>query len=401
MRVHRYTTEKMSAQKKSNKNIRAFAAATFLNDLGSDMISSIWPLFVTNVLKANMAALGFLDGIGNSLVSISKAISGYLSDKSGKRKIFIWTGYLIGALGRFGFSLSRVWPHLIPFKILERLAKERSAPRDALVVETSPAEKLGQNFGFLRAMDHLGGICGILISILLIRYIGFRSIIMLGALPTLVSAILVITLIHEPEKNERINISTVPAGEIQRKFKFFLLLSSIYSLGAFSYSFLLLFAGNHGFAPPTIPILYLIITAAASMASLTFGRISDKVGRKPVLGLAYVLWMAACAGYLLDQSRVIIIAGMILYGGHIGIINPILRTIVSEMAPEDHRGSYIGMFQMVTGLCALPASFIAGLLWETMGMNTPFFFGFGMTLISGIFLIFWKKPADPAKQQNI
>lgn len=380
----------MSSSKNKQKNIRVFASATFLNDLGSDMIASIWPLFVTGVLKANMSMLGFLDGIGNSLVSISKAFAGYLSDRTGKRKVFIWLGYLMAALGRFGFALSRTWAHLIPFKILERLGKERSAPRDALVSESSLPGRLGRNFGFLRAMDHLGGITGILISIVLVRLLGFRAILMLGALPTLISVILILAFIRKPEKKITSRMSLGPPKKVHRAFKSFLTISALYALSAFSYSFLLLFAKNRGFAFNNIPVLYLIITASASAASLSAGRLSDRLGRKPVLGTAYLFWMAVCIILPLVQAPLFIVFGLILYGAHLGIVNPTWRAMAAEMSPEEHRAGYIGIFQMVTGLCALPASFIAGLLWDKIGMRAPFYFSFGLTLLSGILLLFWK-----------
>jgi MFS family permease len=380
----------MFTQRDCKKNIRTFAAATFFNDLGSDMIASIWPLFLTTVLKANMTALGFIDGIGGSLVALSKALSGYLSDRLGQRKVFIWAGYLMGALGRFGFALTQIWTHLIPFKILERVGKERSAPRDALVAEISAPEKLGRNFGFLRAMDHLGGICGVLITIILIRFMGFRSIILLGAAPALLSAWLVFSLIKEPKNRAPKESFGKVSVKSSRRFRMFLFISAIYSLGAFSYSFLLLFAREHGFSLQSIPLLYLIITAPASAASLVFGRISDRVGRKPVLIVAYLLWIAVLGGYLLSQSQFMIILGLVLYGLHLGIINPTWRAAAAEISPAGHLAGYIGMFQMVTGLCALPASFLAGFLWETIGVYAPLFFSLGLTILSGIFLLFWK-----------
>jgi MFS family permease len=308
----------------------------------------------------------------------------------GKRKVFVWTGYLMGALGRFGFALAQIWSHLIPFKILERLGKERSAPRDALVAETSDPEKLGRNFGFIRAMDHLGGICGILVAIILIRFMGFRSIIMLGAIPALLSALVVFALVREPDKNAPTVLRPGLTKGYHRRYRMFLLISVFYSLGAFSYSFLLLFAKEHGFAIHSIPLLYLVITAPASAASLAFGRISDRIGRKPVLAAAGLFWMAVLCGFLFIHSQGVIILGLVLYGAHLGIINPTWRTITAEIAPPDHRAGFIGLFQMITGLCALPASFIAGLLWETMGMSAPLWFSLVMTTLSGIFLVFWK-----------
>ena len=138
------------------KTIRTFAWASFLNDMGSDIISPVWPLFVTQVLKANMAALGFLDGLGEALVSLSKALAGYASDRLRKRKIFIWTGYLCGGISRWGYALSSVWPHLIPFRILDRAGKIRSSPRDAMIADMSTSLNRGRHFGIIRAMDNGG-----------------------------------------------------------------------------------------------------------------------------------------------------------------------------------------------------------------------------------------------------
>src|SRR4030042_680133 len=131
------------------------------------MIYPVWPLFVTTVLNANMAALGLLDGLGEALVSISRAVSGYLADRIRKRKVFIWSGYLCGAISRIGYSLSGTWQHLVPFRILDRAGKMRSAPRDAMIADLSAKENRGRNFGLMRAMDNLGAVCGILVCIVL------------------------------------------------------------------------------------------------------------------------------------------------------------------------------------------------------------------------------------------
>ena len=119
------------------KTLRTFALASFFNDMGSDMIYPIWPLFLTTVLKANMAALGFIDGLGDALVSISQAVSGYLSDRWRKRKVFIWIGYACGGLSRLGYSISALWQHIIPFRVLDRAGKMRGAPRDAMIADLS------------------------------------------------------------------------------------------------------------------------------------------------------------------------------------------------------------------------------------------------------------------------
>ena len=174
-------------QNESTKTVRTFAVASFLNDLGSDMIYPIWPLFVTTFLGANMAVLGFIDGLGEAIVSISKAASGYLSDRMRKRKIFIWLGYILASLSRVGYAVSVIWQHLIPFRILDRAGKVRSAPRDAIIADISTKDKRGKNFGFLRAMDNFGAVCGIIICILFFKLLGYKKLLILASIPSVLS----------------------------------------------------------------------------------------------------------------------------------------------------------------------------------------------------------------------
>jgi MFS family permease len=375
-------------QPESKKTLRTFVIASFLNDMGSDIIYPIWPLFVTTVLKANMAVLGFLDGLGEALVSISQAASGYISDRIKKRKVFIWTGYLFGALSRIGYSFSSIWPHLIPFRILDRSGKIRSAPRDAMVADVSTAKDRGKNFGLLRAMDNLGAVFGILICIFLFRLIGYRVLFALAAVPSLVSVSLIFLCIKEKTSGKIKIYKGISLKDLDRNFSFFLALSSIFTLGAFSYSFLLISAKEFGFKVVLVPVFYLIFTASASLFSYPFGRLSDKMGRKFLIFLSYLLWMTVCVLFIVSQKDWMIYLAFVLYGAHKGALDPVQKTFVCELAPLEFRASCLGGFQMVTGLCALPASFLAGVIWEIFGMHAPFYLSLLLTGISGIMLIF-------------
>ncbi len=381
----------VDSNRKTKDVIRTFAAASFFNDLGSDIIYPIWPLFVTTVLKANMAALGFLDGLGEALVSLSQAGSGYLSDRLKKRKIFIWTGYLFGSLSRLGYAISSVWPHLIPFRMMDRLGKIRSAPRDAIVANISTIETRGKNFGILRTMDHLGAVAGILICIGLIRILEIRILFALAAFPSFVSAFLIIQFIKEKRPGRIKSQKGIMLKDLSQNFRLFLLLSSLFALGAFSYSFLLMYAYGFGFNPTFVPVLYLIFTASSSFFSYPFGKLSDRIGRKPVLMLSFLLWAGVCVSFLAFQNHLIIILTFVLYGMHKGALEPVQKTLVSELAPSEFRASCLGGFQMVVGLCALPASLIAGVLWESLGTFAPFYLSLVLALISCILLMLVKE----------
>ncbi len=379
--------KKDTEAKENKKTVRIFASASFFNDLGSDIIYPIWPLFVTTVLGANMAVLGFLDGLGEALVSVSQAVAGYISDRIKKRKVFVWTGYLLGSASRVGYAFSSVWQNLIPFRILDRAGKIRSAPRDAIIADISTAENRGANFGFLRAADNLGAVCGIVICLLLFNLIGYRNLFLLAAIPSAVGALLVIFLIKE-KKGEKGIYKGLTLRDIDGNFRLFLLLSSFFALGSFSYSFLLIYAKTLGFKTSFIPALYLIFTAVAFVVSIPFGKLSDKIGRKSVLLISFFLWGFVCLNCIFFRSYWTIFPAFVLYGAHKGAIEPVQKAFVSELAPERYRAGSLGAFQMVTGLCALPASLFAGILWDRIGMEVPFYLSLILTAIAAIMLFF-------------
>ncbi len=184
-------------KKKNGKTVKTFALASFLNDLGADMVHPIWPLFVTIILGADMAILGLIDGLGASIVSITQAISGYVSDRIKRRKVFVWIGYLLSSFSRIGYAFSTVWQHLIPFKIIDRAGKLRGAPRDAIIADVSTRKNRGKNFGLLRAMDNLGAVFGIVICILFFGMLGYKNLFLLAAIPSMVGALLVFLIVKE------------------------------------------------------------------------------------------------------------------------------------------------------------------------------------------------------------
>lgn len=380
----------MESKEKKN-TLRTFVWASFLNDMGSDMIYPVWPLFVTTVLNANMAALGFLDGLGDALVSISQAVSGYLSDRLKRRKVFIWSGYLCGAISRIGYSLSGTWQHLVPFRILDRAGKIRSAPRDAMIADLSAKENRGGNFGLLRMMDNLGAVCGILICVVLAGPLGYKNLFLLAALPTAIGTFMIFSLIKEQRDKHPKIYKGLALKDLGGNFKLFLFLSVLFSLGSFSYSFLLIYAKTLGFKASFVPILYLVFTAVAALFSLPFGKLSDKVGRKPVLLLSFILWGMVSLCFMFFQSHAAIFLAFFLYGLHKAALEPVQKTLVAELAPAQYRASALGGFQMVTGLCALPASLAAGLLWDTTGMFTPLFLSLGLTIAATVMLMFVKE----------
>lgn len=378
-------------QRETGKALRTFAAASFLNDFGSDMIYPIWPLFVTTALQANMSVLGFIDGLGDAVVSLSQAASGYLSDTIRRRKVFVWTGYIFGSLSRVGYALSTAWQQLIPFRILDRAGKIRGAPRDAIIADASTEENRGRNFGLLRTMDNLGAVCGILVCILLFGFLGYQNLFLIASVPSLIAALLIFSRIKERKSQAGRIYKGLSLKDLDMNFGLFLFLSALFALGSFSYSFLLIYAKEFGFQTAFVPVLYLVFTAVASIFSFPFGKLSDRTGRKPVLMLSYAFWGFVCSVLILTRSHAAIALAFVLYGLHKGALEPVQKSFVSELAPEKYRASSLGAFQMVVGLLALPSSFVAGLLWDHIGAVAPFCFSLGMTVFSVVVLFFVKE----------
>jgi len=375
----------------TRKTIRTFAIASFLNDMGSDIIYPIWPLFVTQVLRANMAALGFLDGLGEAIVSLSQAAAGYSSDRIRKRKVFIWAGYLCGALSRFGYAASSAWPHLVPFRVLDRAGKIRSAPRDALIADISTDGNRGRHFGLLRAMDNLGAVAGILISIALFNVLGYRLLFALAAIPSLIGVALILRNIEETKSAGARAFKGLSFKDIDRNLALYIALNGVFALGAFTYSFLLINAKSAGFKAGFIPVLYLVFSVSAALFSYPFGRLSDRIGRKPVMFIAFGAWAAVCAGVVVTENLPALASLFILFGVHKAALEPVQKTIAAELAPPAYRASILGGFQMVVGLAALPASLLAGFLWDRAGRQVPFYVSLGLTAAAALLLLFVKE----------
>lgn len=369
------------------RTIRTFGFASFLHDLGADMVFSVWPLFLTSVLGASMTVVGLIDGMGDAVVSLSQAGAGWLSDRLRKRKVFVWLGYCFGGFARIGYALSPTWQWVIPFRILDRSGKLRGSPRDALVAELSHSSNRGRNFGFIRTMDNLGAVCGILISMVLVGHLGFRTIFLIATVPSLLAALLVIAFIREPG-----NGKTLYAGfrlrDLSGNAVLYIILSAVFQLGFFSYSFLLIAASDTR-SPAAIPGFYLLFTLVTAVASYPSGAIADRLGRKPVLLASFACWSAVLFMLLaMPHTPPVLIAAFVLYGLHNAMIDTTQRTMIAELAPREYLASTMGAFQMIIGLCAFPASMIAGVLWDSFGFAYTLGLSLALTAVAAVLLLF-------------
>jgi len=398
-------TESPSSQRENRRFMAVFSSASFLNDFGSDMIYPVWPRFVLGFLGVDMAILGFIDGLGDAIVSLSQAGSGYYSDRIGKRKAFVWLGYLFGGTSRLGYALSKIinaWQWLIPFRVLDRSGKMRGAPRDAMIADISTDRNRGRNFGLLRAMDNLGAVAGIITCLILVSLYGLDflpTLLVIASIPSLIGATLVFLFIRDHKTNKI--FKGLSLKDLSSNLRLFLFLSALFALGSFSYSFLLIYVGDQNAEATFLPLIeiqilfYLLFTVVASLTSLPFGWLADKTGRRTVLALSFIFWGLVCLGFPYATSLATFATLFIFYGLHKGAIEPSQRALVSELAPTQYRASTLGAFQMITGLFALPASFMAGVLWITFGGFAPFYLSLILTATASLLLLFVKENQHP------
>jgi len=378
---------------KNKKIIWLFSVCAFLNDLGYYAIITIWPIFVTSVIGASVTFLGFIDGLGDAFVSLSQAGSGFLSDKLKKRKVFIWLGYFFAFVSRLIYAGSFTAWQLIPGKILDRAGKMRDAPRDAIVADITPKEKRASSFGQLRAADRGGAVLGLLASILLVGYFSYRQMFLLAAIPSILGSLIILFFVRERTEADHLK-PKFSFKFVSRDLKIFTLTSVIFTLGAFSDSFYILAASKLGVSLKFVPLFFLAFLFCSSVFAIPFGKLSDKIGRLFVVAIAFILFIIVNLIFIFYSSFWMIFLSFIIYGIHSAAYEGNLKTIVAEFAPFSLRSSVIGGFAMLIGLIALPASLIAGILWDGIGLKAPFVLSLILTIIALLLLFFVREPKE-------
>ena len=358
-------------------------------DAASDMIFPILPIFITSVLGAPVAAVGLIEGIADSASSILKTISGWLSDRFKRRKPLVILGYSIAAISKPLIALSTVWSHVLGLKFIDRIGKGiRTAPRDAMIAESS--KKRGRAFGIQRALDNAGAIMGTFITFVLLYYgITLRSIILLTAIPAVISVIVLFFFVKEKKskaKHSRIKLSIKP---FSRRYKMFLAVSAIFGVANFSYAFFILRAQELGIALAFIPVVYMLYSLFASVFSVPAGGYSDKIGKKNMITIGWLIFALLAFGFMIADNPAymwVLFAG---YGIFHAINDAVSRAFVADMVPLKYEGTAIGTYHTTIGLTALPASLIAGLLWDIAGSEMTFLFASSIALLAAVlFFVF-------------
>ena len=384
------------------RNVKLLGAASLLNDVASEMIYPLMPQFLMAVLGGNRFHLGIIEGFADSVSSLLKLASGAWSDRAGRRKGFVVFGYALAAVARPLIGLVMAPWHLFVARTADRIGKGlRTAPRDALIADSTQPFVRGRAFGFHRAMDHLGAAVGpILASLFLLAWPGqLRLLFLLTLLPGIVVvALLVFGLREAPVENppqERLALTLAP---FDRHFRLYLLALAIFTLGNSSDAFLLVRAGELGVPTALLPLLWCAFHVVKSGGNLLSGRVVDRIGPRPLILVGWVIYAAVYLAFALADSASQVWVVFLAYGLFFALTEPAEKTLVAALVGVERKGLAFGWFNFVIGIVALPSSLMFGWLYEQYGPLTAFGWGAGLAAVAAILLL--GVPANPVATQN-
>ncbi|MDR0331241.1 MAG: MFS transporter [Chitinispirillales bacterium] len=383
-------------------NIVILGLVSFFTDIGTQMIYPILPLYLTAVLGASPAVIGVIEGVAESLASVLRLFSGIVADKYNNKKQLAFIGYFGSFVSKILIIFSTTWGGVLLARVTDRFGKGlRTAPRDALIAESTQKSGLGKSFGLHKALDMMGTAAGILLAYFLLAAPegGYRNIFICSMIPALIGP-LVVLLVKDSKKPiaKKLNFGW---KAFDGRLKLFLLITFVFTLGNSSNAFLLLRAYSAGFSARETVLLYFVYSLVAALLSYHVGKWSDRAGRRYTLPIGYILYGLVYLGIGLLSSRPAFYGLFVVYGFYVAIATGGERALLAEIAPERLKASAFGLHSAIVGIGLLPASVIAGFFWDCWGEAAPFIFGGALGLLAGIsvFLLLGLKNA-PASAKS-
>jgi MFS family permease len=388
-----------------NPNVFFLGLVSFLTDVSSEMIFTPLPLFLANILGAATVVIGFIEGVAESTASLLKIFSGWLSDKLGKRKSLAFIGYLLSTLAKPFMYIATTWGLVLGVRFADRFGKGvRTAPRDALVADSVSAEQRGKAFGFHRAMDTSGAAFGLVAAAAIVFFLQkgalelvrgtYQWLVMIGIIPA-VLALFMFFFVRESKRGsspQRYAVCSEKSAQsakagFDNRFKLFLGIMFLFTLGNSSDAFLILRAQNLGNCVLYILLMLILFNVVYATISIPAGILSDKLGRKRIILLGWLVYALTYLGFAMTSVSWQIWLLFALYGVYYGLAEGVARAFVADLVPEDRCGTAYGLFHGVVGITLLPASLIAGWLWQAISPAAPFYFGAGLAFLAMIGLL--------------
>jgi MFS family permease len=375
-----------------SKNVRSLGWVSLFNDISSEMIYPLLPLFLTQVLGAGVIFVGLIEGIAESVSSFFKLFSGWVSDRLQKRKGLIFFGYALASITRPFIGLTTSALHVLFLRFFDRIGKGvRSSPRDALLSQSCHENERGKAFGFQRTMDHAGAMTGPLIATFLMTTFtqDLRTIFILSFIPAGLCLWILFRGVTDIPRTQTVDRSPLKLDwkSWDKKFKYFLLIIILFTLGNSSDAFLLLRARDLGVGMALVPVLWFFFHLSKSAFSLPGGALSDRIGRRKVMILAWTIYGLAYLGFAFASKAYHIWVLFFIYGFYYGFAEGTERAWVADLVEESKRGTAYGAYHFCIGMAALPASLLMGFIWKEVGVKWAFSFGAALALIAALLAI--------------
>ena len=335
-------------------NVIFIGLVSFFADLSTEMVYPLIPLYLTTVFGATPALIGVIEGIAESLASLLRVFSGYITDKYRKKKPVAFVGYAAGLVYKLALIIAGSWLGILAARLIDRFGKGiRTAPRDVLVSESCDADKLGYSFGIHKALDMAGSAAGILIAFFIMTAwkgeYAYKQLFLLSCIPAIASLFMFIFVRETVERcavSEPLHI-VQGLKNLDGRLKLYLAVVFLFTLGNSSNVFLLLKAGNVGFDPASVVLLYFLYNIVSSLFAVPFGKRSDRIGRKRLLVAGYLTFAIAYTGFAWAPNKTIIIAAFALYGIFTAMTAGVERAFVSEIAPKELKGTMLGLHSTI------------------------------------------------------
>ncbi|HVZ50661.1 MAG TPA: MFS transporter [Pseudolabrys sp.] len=389
-------------------SVWALGLVSLFMDTSSELIHALLPLYLVSVLGASTLTVGIIEGIAEATASITKVFSGALSDYLGQRKWLAAAGYGLAALTKPVFPLSTGIVMLTAARFVDRIGKGiRGAPRDALVADLTPADLRGTAFGLRQSLDTVGALLGPLLAIVFMALLAdnFKAVFSIAVVPAFVSVAIIVFGVREPEhaaaaRRVRAPLSRAELSRLDIAYWMVVGVSAVFTLARFSEAFLLLRAQSVGLALTFVPAVMVIMNVVYAFSAWPAGALSDSIGRYRLLFAGFALLIVADLVLAFGNSVWAVMAGVALWGLHMGLTQGLLAALVADTAPAELRGTAFGMFNLVSGVALLAASVIAGELWDRIGPDGTFLAGALFTAVALAALPFARRastvPEPPA-----
>lgn len=370
-------------------NVVVLSIASLLTDMSTEMIMPLFPIFTVQVLGTAPAMLGFIEGLAESAASLLKVFSGWWSDRIGKRKPLIVGGYWLSTVTKPFLAIASTWTHALGVRLVDRVGKGiRTSPRDALLADSCAPSVRGKAFGLHRALDTVGAIFGPTLAFLLLLFLGFRDIFLLASIPAVLAVIILVFFVREVRKKRAPKLSfRAGLSPLSPSFRRYLAVVILFSLANLSWAFLILRASELGFTVGQAVLLYILFNVIYALVSLPAGMLSDRVGRRPVITAGYFTFGLVCVGFASVTSAWQVLPLFAFYGVFMGFVEGVQRAYVADLVAPKLRGIAMGAFHTAAGLALLPASLIAGALWQVVGSWAAFAFAAALSFAAAMLLL--------------